>query len=170
MPRLLPKDLNLKVGTLCIKPPEVSTDNDIEKGEPIYLGGPKLRGRAVDKLVEGLPIRDHKEFIECPYEDLKDPSRVHLDAYGNLHLCQGLSMGNIWKHPLEQILNTYDPGTHPIAGPLLKGGPAHLAEAHGIKHESDSVDACHFCSRTCLALIDRFPEQLTPRQVYGLKN
>lgn len=162
------QSLNIKVKTLCIKPPEVSLDEDIEKGEPIYLGGPKLRGRAIDKLVEELPTKDHREFKECPYEDLQNPSRVHLDAYGNLHLCQGLSMGNIWEQPLIEILNRYDPGHHPITGPLLEGGPANLAKIYGIEHDSDSVDACHFCSRTCLSLIDRFPKYLTPKQVYGL--
>lgn len=162
--------LNIKVKTLCIKPPEVSLDENIEKGEPIYLGGPKLRGRAIDKLVEGLPTKDHKDFNECPYEDLENPSRVHLDAYGNLHLCQGLSMGNIWEQPLIEILKKYDPCNHPITGPLLDGGPANLAKTYGIEHDSESVDACHFCSRTCLSLIDRFPKYLTPKQVYGLKN
>lgn len=35
----------------------------------------------------------------CPHEDLASRSRVHVDCYGHVHLCQGLSMGNRWKTP-----------------------------------------------------------------------
>jgi len=32
------------------------------------------------------------------------------------------------------------------------------------------VDACHLCYRTRQALLERFPEYLAPRQVYGLES
>ena len=134
------------------------------------MGGPKLRGRAIEKFVEGLPTRPWEEFTECPFEDLRNPNRVHIDSYGNVHLCQGLSMGNMWEMPLSDLAHSYDPDQHPICGPLLKGGPAQLTKEYDVKHEDEYVDACHLCSMTSLSLIDRFPQYLTPRQVYGLED
>ena len=139
------------------------------KGKPIYMGGPKLRGRAIEKFVKGLPTKQWDEFTECPFEDLRNPNRVHIDSYGNVHLCQGLSMGNMWETPLSDLVEAYDYDAHPICGPLLKGGPAQLVRVYDVKHENEYVDACHLCSMTCLSLLDRFPQYLAPGQVYGLE-
>ena len=79
------KKLNLPVGTLCV-----------EKPDPDREEGPMYKGRAADKLTEGLPRKNWQEFTECPHEDLENPGRVHIDPQGNVHLCQGLSIGNIW--------------------------------------------------------------------------
>jgi len=73
------------------------------------------------------------------------------------------------KTPFSELVRSYDGACHPIAGPLLRGGPAQLAREHGVPHEEAYVDECHLCYRVRLALLDRFPEYLGPRQVYGLK-
>ena len=161
--------LGLPISTICISKPEVAVDTDQEKGEPIYLGGPKMRGRAVETLVPGLPRRPYQEFENCPLEDLENPSRVHVDAFGTVHLCQGLSMGNMWDVPLSEMVANWDAMAHPICGPLVRGGPAALAKEHKVEHENTYVDACHCCSALCLKLIDQFPDVLTPKQVYGLE-
>jgi Radical SAM superfamily/4Fe-4S single cluster domain len=163
------KNLGLKVSSICINTPGMQESTDHAKGEPIYVGHPKLRGRAVDRLTEGLPTKPREEFTECPFEDLRNPMRVHIDSYGNVLLCQGLSMGNMWRTPLSQLVKDYVPESHPICGPLLNGGPAQLCREHNVQPENEYVDACHFCSKVCLALIDTFPQYLTPRQVYGLE-
>ncbi len=163
------QELGITVDSICITPPEVESSCEQIKGAPIYLGGPKLRGRAVDTLTRGLPTRSCKEFTQCPYEDFNDPGRVHVDPFGNVHLCQGISMGNYWETPFSALVKAYVPETHPIAGPILKGGPLELANTYDIPHASEYVDACHMCSNLCLKLIDRFPQYLTPRQVYGLE-
>ena len=163
------QNLGIPVNSICIDQPTVEEATDQAKGEPIYVGGPKLRGRAVEKLIEGLPKQSWEKHTECPFEDLRNPQRVHLDVYGNVHLCQGLSMGNMWETPLSELVKNYDADTHPICGPLLRGGPAQLAKEHHIPHEDEYVDPCHFCSKICLALIDTFPQYLAPRQVYGLE-
>lgn len=160
--------IGLATKQLSVKKTETASPEEIEKGHPIYRGGAKLRGRAADRLTNDLPVQPWESFTQCPFEDLESPGRVHLDAFGNLHLCQGLSMGNIWETPLSELLNAYDPHSHPICGPMLKGGPAELARTYNIRHQTGSADACHFCTRTCKALIDKFPQYLTPRQVYGL--
>lgn len=165
------KKLSLPVVEIAIEQPTVKTDTaDIQdKGQPIIGGTTMFRGRAVEKLIEGLPQRRWEEFNECPYEDLVSPSRVHLDSYGNVHLCQGLSMGNMWDTPLSKLVEQYDANLHPICGPLAKGGPALLAKEYQVKHGDKYVDACHFCYLIRLELLDRFPKYLTPRQVYGLE-
>ena len=161
------RKLGLPVGSICIEPPSVAADTPRAKGEPIVGGGVMFRGRAVEKLAAGLPTRSWESFTECPHEELRDPSRVHLDPYGNVHLCQGLSMGNAWQTPLSTLVKNYDVAAHPVAGPLASGGPALLVKENNIPHEDGYVDACHLCFRARQALLDRFPQYLAPRQVYG---
>jgi hypothetical protein len=161
------KELGMPVNTICIDEPTVEKGQD--RGEPVIGGGVMLRGRAVETLTEGLPRRKYDSFTECPFEDLEDPQRVHVDCYGNVHICQGVSMGNMWEIPLSELIATYDPLTHPICGPLVEGGPALLAKTYDVVHEDTYVDACHFCYCTRLALVNTFPHYLTPRQVYGLE-
>lgn len=151
----------------CFRTPKPSVETG-EDGEPVVTGGVMFRGRAVERLVDGLPTRPGEEFGECPHESLDDPGRVHLDAYGNVHLCQGLLMGNAWQTPLPELVARYEPAAHPICGPLLQGGPARLAEEYGLGQREGYVDACHLCYEVRRALLERFPRQLGPPQVYGL--
>ena len=161
-------ELGVPSGSICIDAPTLEAD--VEKGEPVIAGGAVLRGRAVEKLVEGLPTRPWEEFDECTREDLRDPGRVHLDAFGHVHLCQGLSMGNMWETPLSELVRDYDAAAHPICGPLLRGGPGELVRAYDLDLRGEYVDECHLCFLARKALTDRFPEYLAPRQVYGLEN
>ena len=147
------EELGLPAGTICI--------GDLEEGLMV-------RGRAVEHITEDMPRRSWKELEECPHEDLVEPKRVHLDPFGFVHICQGLCMGNINDKSLKAMDAEYDANVHPICGPLVKGGPALLAETFGVDHEEEYVDECHFCYMTRLALIDRFPRYLAPRQVYNL--
>ena len=165
------KRLEMPVNTICIDEPTVETNEDAakEKGAPVIGGGAMFKGRAVEKLTEGLPKRPCEEFTTCPHEDLEDPGRVHIDSYGHVHLCQGLSMGNMWETPLSELVKNYDASAHPICGPLVRGGPALLAKEYDVEHDDKYVDECHFCYLVRLALIDRFPQYLAPRQVYGLE-
>ncbi|MCK4368654.1 MAG: radical SAM protein [Dehalococcoidales bacterium] len=169
--RNVARKLNMPVAEIHIEKPLVTkgAGEKQAKGEPVIGGSTMLRGRAVEKLIAGLPLRYWQEFTECPYEDLESPKRVHLDPYGNVHLCQGLSMGNAWGKPLSKMVKDYDAGSHPICSPLVRGGPALLAKEYQVEHEDKYVDACHFCYVVRLKLLDRFPQYLTPKQVYGLE-
>ena len=157
--------LGIATGALCTESPGVAED---EAGEPAVKGGVMFRGRAVEKLLRDLPRRPWQTFTACTRENLRDPGRVHLGPLGNVHLCQGLSMGNMWETPLSRLVGEYDPEAHPVCGPLLRGGPAGLAREHGVEHEESYVDECHLCYDVRRKLIDRFPRHLAPRQVYGL--
>lgn len=162
--------LGMPVDSICIEEPtvEVGIEKDQDRGAPVIGGGAMFRGRAVEKLVEGLPTRRWEVLTECPYEDLREPGRVHVDPYGHVHICQGLSMGNMWETPLSKLAGTYHAQSHPICGPLLEGGPALLAREYRVDHEDEYVDECHFCYMVRRAMIDRFPQYLAPRLVYGL--
>jgi len=160
--------LGLDTGTICIDPPTGYRDPaESEPGVPVTSGGVMYRGRAAEALIEGLPHQPWTSFTTCPYEDLVNPGRVHLDPLGNLHLCQGLVMGNLFQQPLKQIVQYYDPATHPIVGRLLEGGPTRLTQYYGLDHELGYVDACHLCYTVRQSLRTRFPETLTPNQMYG---
>ena len=115
-----------------------------------------------------MPRRPWTEFTNCPDEDLTDPGRVHVDSFGHLHTCQGLIIGNVWERSLKEIVASYDPGTHPIIGPLWEGGPAALVQRYGLPADAEIfADACHLCYLAREALRSRFPEFLTPDQMYG---
>jgi hypothetical protein len=138
-----------------------------DKGEPITGGAVRFRGRAVAQLTEGVPRRPWTEFTECPDEDFLDPGRVHVDAFGHVHLCQGVLMGNLWQQPLKEIVASYAPYGHPIIGPLLEGGPVALVERYHLPHEDAYIDACHLCYTARDQLRARFPQYLAPPTVYG---
>jgi MoaA/NifB/PqqE/SkfB family radical SAM enzyme len=158
----------ITASTICIDPPSgYRNPSESKPGEPVTSGGVMYRGRAAEMLVVGLPRQPWEAFTTCPYEDLANPGRIHLDPLGNLHLCQGVVMGNLFQQPLKQIVQEYDPSTHPIVGPLLEGGPARLVQNYHFDCRDGYVDACHLCYTVRQALRVRFPEQLGPDQMYG---
>jgi hypothetical protein len=161
--------LDIAASPICIEPPKaLQPSSGYEgKGHPVIGGGAMFRGRAVEKLSENLPLRPWKELHECPYENLESPSRVHIDPYGNVQICQGISIGNMWITPLSELISNYHPESHPICGPLIRGGPAELAKEAGVKPEKGYIDECHLCYLTRKEIIDKFPDYLTPKQVYG---
>ena len=126
------------------------------------------RGRAAARLVDRALRRPWTNFTTCPYENLRDPGRVHVDPFGNVHLCQGIALGNLFRTPLHEICAEYDPDAHPIAGPLLAGGPAELVRRSGREAGEGYADACHLCYESRRALRARFPDILTPDQMYGV--
>ena len=130
----------------------------------------KFRGRAAQKLAGGARQSTWEQFTECPFEDLREPGRVHMDPLGNLHICQGISLGNIFRTGLGEICSSYDPDHHPITGALLSGGPVELVRRYALPHAERYADACHLCCETRLALRSRFPEILMPDQMYGIYN
>jgi pyruvate-formate lyase-activating enzyme len=54
--------------------------------------------------------------------------------------------------------------------PLVDAGLSMLEVSDdAFHHEDEYVDACHMCSKLCLALVQKFPRLLAPGQVYGLE-
>ncbi len=165
------RELGIPAAPICIKEPfvEAAPGEEQDKGRPVIEGGAMFKGRAVENLTTGLPRRKWRDLAQCPHEELQSPSRVHIDPYGYVHVCQGVSIGNIWQRPLPEIMAKYRAESHAICGPLVKGGPACLAREYEVDHEQGYVDECHFCFLVRRELVKRFPEQLAPRQVYGFE-
>ena len=126
------------------------------------------RGRAAAKLAEKATSHPWGGFDSCPHEDLREPGRLHVDPLGNLHICQGISIGNLFEKPLKQICEEYDADAHPICGLLLAGGPAALVSEYNVPHASHYADACHLCYEARTTLRARFPQILSPDQMYGV--
>ena len=133
-----------------------------DQGEVMY------RGRAAVKLVEKADGHPWEGFASCPHEDLREPGRVHLDPLGNIHICQGLVIGNVFEKSLNQICEEYDVDSHPVCGPLHAGGPAALVSEYNLEHASHYADACHLCYEARTQLRARFSEVLSPDQMYGV--
>ena len=158
--------LGIPTDTIAIA--DVSEEAPGARGQ-IPAGASRImfRGRAAVRLADRAPKASWNTFDSCPYENLRDPGRVHVDPLGYVHVCQGITIGNVFSTTLAEICRDYDPDAHPITGPLLGGGPARLAEEHGVQHEAAYSDACHLCYRTREALRPRLHDVLGPDQMYG---
>jgi hypothetical protein len=157
------RELGISCGAITIE-----SESEPAVGQlPEAGSGVMHRGRAAVKLAAEAPQHPAAEMTACPFEDLRDPGRVHLDPFGNLHICQGIVIGNLFREPLRDICARYDPDGHPVTGPLLAGGPLELARRNGIPVKPTYADACHLCYETRDALRKRLPEVLGPAQMYG---
>ena len=103
---------------------------EARQGAPITNGDIVFRGRAAHGLEQDQATWLWSSFDECPHEDLEDPYRIHVDMYGEVQVCQGISIGNMEQRSLADIFEAYDPQAHPITGPLIEGGPAELVRRY----------------------------------------
>jgi len=159
--------LGIDTGLLSTAHPLQPTPEAEKCQLPGGQGGVMYRGRAALKLAPCAPLHPWGKFGACTCENLRDPSRVHLDPFGNLHVCQGIVIGNLFRQSLKEISATYNPDAHPIVGPLLAGGPTELVNHYGLPHQECYADACHLCDAARSALRERFPDELGPEQMYG---
>jgi len=161
------EQLGIPLGFISVAQPQAEDAHD-SLGQLPAEAGVMYRGRAAVRLVPQATLQPWDIFDKCPHEDLVEPGRVHLDPLGYVHICQGITLGNLHQTPLQHINHTYDPQNHPINGPLLAGGPAYLNSYYGLTPKAQYADACHLCYETRLELRERFPEILGPDQVYGV--
>jgi MoaA/NifB/PqqE/SkfB family radical SAM enzyme len=159
--------LGIPLDVISIAPPEAthaaSSHGQIGPGESAVV----FRGRAAQRLTARADSHPWRQFTECPFEDLREPGRVHLDPMGYVHVCQGITLGNLFERPLAELFAGYDPVAHPVTGPLLDGGPAELVRRYSLSCRGSYCDACHLCDTARRALRPRFPDLLAPDQMYG---
>ncbi len=160
--------LHIKSGILSIKYPKSKTTCP-SKIEGVKVGLYELmyKGRAASKLAQEADKRSWREFTECPYEDLADPERVHIDPFGYTHVCQGISIGNAWQKPFSRIIAEFNPSENPILEPLVRGGPVALVEKFSLPIEDSYADACHLCYAARCTLRKKHPDILGPEEMYG---
>lgn len=161
--------LHIPVGIISIAQPEFGATG-VQGQLPPGESGVMFRGRAAIKLAQQVNLQPWESFSECPFEDLRDPGRVHLDPLGYIHICQGISLGNIYQTPLAEICARYDAQEHPITGILLAGGAAEFVRRFQLPVTAGFADACHLCYSARCMLRPRFPDYLLPDQMYGIYN
>lgn len=160
--------LGIPVGNICIASPE-ATDAAASLGQlPRGESGVMFRGRAAATLAQRAGRQPWTGFTRCPHEDLRTPGRVHVDPLGEVHLCDGISLGNLFRTRLVDLCDAYRPDENPVVGPLLQGGPAELVRRYDLEHADGYADACHLCDEARRKLRARFPEILAPDQMYGV--
>jgi organic radical activating enzyme len=163
---LIAEQLNIPLGVICIEQPDIQALSSVGQ-IPQESSSIMYRGRAADKLAHKVPLQSIEKFVECPHENLKDPGRVHIDPLGNLHICQGISLGNVYTLSINEICHNFIPDKHPIIGPLLDGGPRKLVEYYKLHTLEYYADACHLCYEARKLLRNQFPDILSPDQMYG---
>jgi hypothetical protein len=159
--------LNIPLGIICIEQPDNQGVSSIGQIPP-ESASIMYRGRAAEKLVPKATLYSNALFTTCPHENLGDPGRVHIDPFGNLHICQGISIGNLFSSSLKEMCDRFNPHTHPIIGPLLDGGPVKLAKQYDLQCAEMYADACHMCYESRKLLRKKFPDILGPDQMYGV--
>jgi hypothetical protein len=159
------KELSVPVAELKVRGMEYySCDSTMKRaGGDLYF-----RGRAAEKLADKAPKKPWATLTKCP-EDPPAITRVHVDALGNVQFCQGITIGNVWRRPLRDIMARLDPERHPVIGPLIRGGPAQLAREAGVRPAKAYADSCHMCYEVRKALRRKgvLRGTLRPDQVYG---
>lgn len=160
------KWMGIPTGMISIADPDA--DAPQTHGQIEAQGAVMFRGRAAATLAGGAEQHPWESFTSCSHEDLADPGRVHLDPLGNLHICQGLVIGNVFRQPLKDICAAYRPEEHPVCGPLLEGGPAALVEEYKLAHAAAYADGCQLCYEARRSMRARFPGILAPDQMYGV--
>jgi len=162
------QSLGIPAGEIHIASPEatdaIASVGQLPRGESCVM----FRGRAAATLADRARRRPWTDLTKCPHEDLRHPGRVHVDPLGEVHLCDGLSVGNLFRRPLVELCGTFRPDDDPVVGPLLRGGPAELVRRYDLPHSDGYADACHLCDEARMRLRGRFPEILTPDQMYGV--
>ncbi len=164
--RLAADELGIPIGYIKIAQPENTDSGKVVGKLPAGESMVMYRGRASENLIQYAEFKPFEVFTNCPHEDFINPDRLHVDPFGNLHICQGISIGNMFDEPLEDICAGYIPENHQVIGPLVKGGPLELAKKYNITPEKKYADACHFCFEVRKKLLNKFPDILTPLQAY----
>jgi MoaA/NifB/PqqE/SkfB family radical SAM enzyme len=161
------QQLGIPIGIICVEQPGgegISTLGQIPQDEASVM----YRGRAAEKLISKANLSSMAQFYECPHEDLRNPGRVHIDPFGNLHICQGISIGNIFNSSIKDICEKYNPDAHSIITPLLTGGPVELVNRYRLPFSDTYADACHMCYEARKQIRERYPDILKPDQMYGV--
>lgn len=165
--RIVAEQLNIPLGVICIEQPEYQAVTSFGQIPP-ESSSIMYRGRAAEKLAQKAVFQPSSTFMSCPHENLAAPGRVHIDPYGNIHICQGISIGNVKVSSIKKICAEFNPIQHPILGPLIEGGPFKLVEYYRLSCADAYADACQLCYEARKLLRKQFPDTLIPDQMYGV--
>lgn len=135
----------------------------------VSSGGVRCRGRAATTMLDD-GQESWNTLTQCR-ESLTRPGRVHVGPNGEVHLCQGLLLGERAEaRSLAQVLSGYAAGDHPLAARLSAGGPAELArfaQSFGWRPRGLYGDSCDLCFDVRAHLRSRFPHLIGPPEMFG---
>ena len=161
--------LGLPLAVLEVGAPAALADLGVACGEPSAI---MYKGRASEALASGERLtRPPDTLTSCPFEDFADAGRCHVGCDGSLMPCQGISIGNLWRRPLADILATYEAASLPVVREIAAGGPWELARVVGLEPARPLyADECHLCYelRGRLRAAGRHLDVLAPDQCYGV--
>lgn len=98
-----------------------------------------------------------------------NPAMVWIDPYGNVMICYGLVIGNVFKKSFNEIIETYTSEENIILDRLARSGPKGLyalAKENGIEVPDEFYDECDLCYQCRSALKKYYPEILAPGECY----
>jgi hypothetical protein len=138
-------------------------------GFSFHPGKVRCRGRAFSSQA----CQDNKHYwktLNKCLEDFGGSSRVHIGPNGEIHLCQGLLLGeNSRFKPLSKIFANFSLNNHPICAALQQGGPAELAKfakKFGFMPQPNYTDGCQLCFEVRSYLKAYFPKLIGPKELY----
>jgi len=166
MALLAAKDLAIPASAISIRGVEFYSCHPRGSGRG---GDLYFRGRAAVNLAGKAKHKAWRTLARCP-EEPPNITRVHVDSHGNAQFCQGITIGNVWRRPLRAITEELVVESHPIIGPLMRGGPCSLSRELGVRPKKAYADSCHMCYelRRSLRRRKEFARILTPDQAYGI--
>lgn len=97
-----------------------------------------------------------------------NPSMVWVDCYGNVMICYGIIIGNVFKTDFSTIISEYTPKQNKIISILAKQGPKglyELAQTLKIQTPHEFYDECDVCF-SCRKALQKHFEELGPPECY----
>lgn len=99
-----------------------------------------------------------------------NPSMVWVDCYGNVMICYGIIIGNVFKKDFSKIIADYSSKQNTIISIIAKQGPKglyELAQTLHIPTPHEFYDECDVCY-TCRKALQSHFEELGPRECYPI--
>lgn len=113
-------------------------------------------GAALENLKEYLPAKQNLLKARCtdmPYTDPLDAIKsISIEPNGDVAVCRGFTIGNVFTEDIAAILDNYNPYENPYMKIILENGMAGLLEVarnKGIEVETqDFYSVCDLCKFT----------------------
>jgi hypothetical protein len=98
-----------------------------------------------------------------------NPAMVWIDPYGNVMICYGLIIGNLYKNSLNDIIGNYVPGNYPVLNELAQQGPRAIYEialSKKLNLPLEFYDECDVCYQSRSVLQKNYPDLFGPKECY----
>lgn len=98
-----------------------------------------------------------------------NPAMVWIDPYGNVMICYGIIIGNIYSNSLNEIIGEYNPEKFPLLNKLAEHGPKGIfavAKEKGMNSSVGFYDECDLCYQSRSYLQKQYPDLIGPAECY----